>query len=190
MKALKVLATVRVVAALCLIVCFISIRVFVEPYGYSSISSSLSSERGQRSVSYEYNPLSAPAYPSYQDSYFTDDYGNILMIVNVLGEVNKPGQIVVRENADFSTILALAGGLKPDANLTKVVVARQQPDKDGKQAYKIDLDSYYKEGNRMAFIALKPNDTIIIPEKGLSLGKLARIMGIAVSGFSIYNIVN
>lgn len=149
----------------------------------------LSPDGVQRPVSYEYNPLYGPNYPSLQNSYFTDDYGNILMIVNVLGEVNKPGQIVVRESSDFPTVLALAGGLKHDANLTKVLVARQELDKNGMQAYRIDLKKYFKHGDRSTFIALKPNDTIIVPEKGMSLNLLSKVLATALSGFSIFQIL-
>jgi hypothetical protein len=133
-----------------------------------------------------YNPLAGPAYPLVQDSYFTDDSGNILMIVNVLGQVNRQGQMVVRENVDFATILALAGGLQPEANLKKVLVARQEPDKNGVQAYVIDLKSYYKHGDRSSFIALKPNDTIIFPEKSFSFEKFARIVNVVYPWTYIY----
>jgi hypothetical protein len=137
----------------------------------------------------DYNPLAGPNYPLIQNSYFTDDSGNILMLINVLGEVNRPGQIVVRENADFAAIFALVGGLKKGANLKKVLVARQEPEKNGIQAYTINLKHFYQEGDRSAFIALKPNDTIIIPEKHFDLDMVSRLAGIAFSGFSIYSIV-
>jgi hypothetical protein len=137
-----------------------------------------------------YNPLAGPSYPVAQDSYFTDDLGNILMVVNVLGEVAKPGQFIVRENADFATLFALSGGLRPDANLRRVVVARRVPDNNGKQAYVLDLKSYYKNGDRSSFIALKPNDTIIIPEKGITLEKIAHVMGIATPVFYIYDVTH
>jgi hypothetical protein len=136
-----------------------------------------------------YSPMLGPNYPVIPESYFTDDNGNILMVVNVLGEVGSPGQIVVSENADFPSLLSRAGGIKPTANLKKVLVARYRPDNDGKQAYKIDLKPYYEEGDRSAFIALKPNDTIIIPEKkGLTLDLIYRITGIVVSSYTIYSI--
>ena len=137
-----------------------------------------------------YNPLSGPSYPVMQDSYFTDDYGNILMTVNVLGEVNRPGQLVVRESVDFGGLLALSGGTKDSANLSRVVIARRVPDGNGKQAYILDLKAYYKHGDRSMFIALKPNDTIIIPEKGMTLDKLAKIAGITLAGFDIYSIMH
>ncbi len=109
------------------------------------------------------------------------------MIVNVLGEVNKQGQLVVRENVDFATILALAGGLKSEANLRKVLVARQEPGKDGAQAYVIDLKKYYKYGDRSAFIALKPNDTIIIPENSFSFDKFTKVVGAVYPWAYIYS---
>lgn len=122
--------------------------------------------------------FSGPQQTTYnRDSYFTDDSGNILMVVNVLGEVNKQGQLVVRENVDFATILALSGGLKSQVNLKKVLVARQEPDKNGVQAYVVDLKEYYKHGDRSAFIALKPNDTIIFPEKGFNFQKFTSLIG-------------
>jgi len=121
-----------------------------------------------------YRPLPGPSYPIAQNSYFTDDSGNILMFVNILGKVARPGQFVVRENADFSTILALSGGIAEDANLKKVLVVRHEPDNTGKQAYVVNLKSFYKHGDRSGFIALKPNDTIIIPEKGITLKKVSQ----------------
>lgn len=125
-----------------------------------------------------YNPLAGPSYPIAQDSYFTDDSGNILMFVNILGEVARQGQFIVRENADFATVLALSGGLGKEANLKKVLVIRHEPDENGRQAYVVNLKPFYKNGDRSAFIALKPNDTIIIPEKGISLAKISQYSSI------------
>jgi hypothetical protein len=163
-----------------------SVQAFAEPGALSLLFSEPETSMPRQ----DYNPLAGPNYPLIQNSYFTDDSGNILMLINVLGEVNRPGQIVVRENADFAAIFALVGGLKKTANLKKVIVARQEPDKSGAQAYQIDLKHFYREGDRSSFIALKPNDTIIIPEKKFDLDIISRIAGIAFSGFSIYSIVN
>lgn len=137
-----------------------------------------------------FNPLGGPSYPITQDSYFTDDYGNILMYVNVLGEVVRSGQFVVRENVDFSTILALSGGLKPEANLKKVLVIRREPDDNGKQAYVINLKSFYKKGDRSHFIALKPNDTIVIPDKSISLAKISRAIGTVYPLIYLYDLLD
>lgn len=142
-----------------------------------------------QSTQSQYNPLSGPSYPIEQNTYFTDDNGNILMVVNVLGAVNKPGQIIVSENADFSTILAMAGGTTDEANIKKVVVARRDPDTAGNMSYKVNLKKYYKEGDRSGFIALRPNDTVIVPDKkGVSLDNAASVMGIAFGGLSIFSL--
>ncbi len=136
-----------------------------------------------------YNPLNGPNYPMSQDSYFTDDVGNILMIINVVGDVGSPGQIVVRESADFATVLTRVGGPRSTANLKKVVLARNKPDKDGTQTYKINLKPFYEEGDRSAFIALKPNDTIIVPEKkGFNLESITAIAALIISGYTVYRI--
>ena len=157
-----------------------------EPYRSGIVISNLLNNP-QPSSTAPYNPLSGPNYPFFQDSYFTDDYGNILMIVNVLGEVNKPGQIAVRENSDFPTILALAGGVKNSANLTKVIISRKAPDSNGTQAYRLNLKEYYEHGDRDGFVALKPNDTIIIPEKkGFSFDLFSRIAGLTLAGFAAF----
>jgi hypothetical protein len=161
---------------LCLFVTSLTTRVDAAS---SSITSSEFATSNIESSGYS---LPGPKYPLIQDSYFTDDHGNILMIVNVLGEVNRSGQIVVQEDADFATILTLAGGLKEGANQKKVLVARKEPDKNGAQGYIVDLSKFFAKGDRSSFINLKPNDTIIIPEKGLSLEKITRIFGVAVTG--------
>ncbi|ABL66634.1 conserved hypothetical protein [Chlorobium phaeobacteroides DSM 266] len=188
MRFTKIL-TVALLSLQCMAFFGMSGKAEAAQYGTSDISAQLFSGEQQQTTRQVYNPLAGPQYPIIQDSYFTDDYGNILMIVNVLGEVNKQGQLVVRENVDFATILALAGGIKQEANLKKVVVARQNPEKNGIQAYTIDIKKYYKHGDRSSFIALKPNDTIIIPEKAISLTKIARVMSIIYPWVSIYNII-
>ncbi|ABB23636.1 polysaccharide biosynthesis/export family protein [Pelodictyon luteolum] len=161
-----------------------------ETYGAQSTTSPLFNEQQESTTRPEYNPLAGPNYPIQPNSYFTDDNGNILMMVNVLGEVHKPGQIVVRENADFSTVVALAGGQTDRANMKKVVVARQEPDAQGKQSYKINLKEYFKTGNRADFITLRPNDTIFIPDKKkVGLEKIATVIGTAAAGFSIFAIL-
>ena len=154
-----------------------------------SLESTLFTEP-QQAAQPPYNPLAGPSYPIIQDSYFTDDNGNILMTVNVLGEVNRPGQLVVSEHIDFGTLLALSGGSKGTANLSRVLIARREPDSSGKQAYILDLKRYYKHGDRSMFIALKPNDTIIIPERGMTLDNLSRVAAITLAGFDIYSIMH
>lgn len=150
----------------------------------------LHADLGGESKVMPYNPLGGPSYPINQNSYFTDDYGNILMFVNVIGMAGRQGQIVVRENIDFANLLAIVGGINSETNLKKVLVVRSQPEESGKQIYIVDLKPFYKKGDRTNFIALKPNDTIIFPEKGVSLNKIAKVLSITYPVFSLYNIIN
>lgn len=158
---------------------------FAQPFSSSSAMPSLFSSSGMTP-----SPQAQQGVPTYavpQDTYFTDALGNILMNVNVWGEVYKPGQVVVKENADIAAVLSLVGGPKDTANLKKVRVNRQQADENGKQTFNVNLKEYYKEGDRSTFVALKPNDTIIIPEdKGIDTDMVLRIVGIAVSVATAY----
>lgn len=160
-----------------------------QPAGTLSASgSSVFNDPQQKATTRQsFNPIPGPDYPVAPDTYFTDDSGNILMYIKVLGMVNKQGPMVVREDVDFSEILANAQGLRPNADLHKVLVARQKPDENGKQAYIIDLKNFYKYGDRSMFIALKPNDTIVFPEKGISIDKLAKISSIIYPWASVYS---
>ena len=51
------------------------------------------------------------------------------------------------------------------ANLTNVRIYREIPDADGTLVYHIDLNEFINTGNRSNFIKIKPNDTIIVPQK-------------------------
>ncbi len=138
-----------------------------------------------------YKPLPGPNYPVDKGAYFTDDFGNILMVVNVLGQVNRPGQTVVRENVDFAELLSIVGDVRENANLKKVIVARHIPDSKVAQVFQIDLKKFYKKGDESDFIALKPNDTIIVPEKsGLTVANIAQVTSILFTGVSYYVFLN
>ncbi|MEI8186663.1 MAG: SLBB domain-containing protein [Chlorobiaceae bacterium] len=190
MKLIKIIM-IMMLSIQCIIISTVNMKVMAAPNITPSAFGSLFSQEQSPPTRNDYNPLSGPNYPMRQDAYFTDDRGNILMIVNVLGEVNRPGQLVVRENADFPTILSLVGGWKETANLKKVLVARLDPDNKAVQAYRIDIKQYCENGDRASFIALKPNDTIIIPKSnGISLSDLSQIAGLIYTGFTGYSVIH
>ncbi len=135
-------------------------------------------------------PLTTPptgtVFPTYgavqPGSYFTDDMGNILMYVNVWGQVGVPGQHVIREGSDIATVLSIVGGPTVDANLKKIRVNRFMPDENGANSYTVDLRKYQREGDRSEFVDLKPNDTIIVPEdKGLDIRTVATVVGLVAT---------
>jgi hypothetical protein len=110
----------------------------------------------------------APAFSDYQissENFFTDANGNIKMFVNVWGHVNGPGLHEVYDGIDLATLMSIVGGPKPGANLKTVRLYREVPEENGDLVYTINLDSFFQSGDRSEFIKVKPNDTIVIPQK-------------------------
>jgi hypothetical protein len=124
--------------------------------------------------------------PDKAEGYFVDGNGNILMNINVWGNVNRPGQVVVPEGSNLSTLISMAGGPAGNYNLKKVRVNRAYPDEHGNMTYLVDLEKYIKTGDRSTLMDLQPNDTVIIPEsKALDAGTVLGILGIALSVYTI-----
>ena len=96
--------------------------------------------------------------------YVSGDNGTIRMYVNIWGHVSNPGRILVDEGIDLATLLSLSGGPNKGANLIKVRVYHEYPDKDGKIAHIIDLTDFIEVGDRSNFIDIQPNDTFIIKQ--------------------------
>ena len=114
------------------------------------------------------NNAEEPTFSDFQISserYLTDDKGNIMMYVNIWGHVGSPGHHLVYEGIDLATIMSVVGGPKSGANMKKVRVYREIPEEDGTLVYHLDFEKFVSSGDRSEFIRIKPNDTIIIPEK-------------------------
>ena len=130
-----------------------------------------------------------PTFSDFQISserYLTDEKGNIMMHVNIWGHVGSPGHHLVYEGIDLATLMSVVGGPKSGANMKKVRVYREVPDADGTLVYHLDLNNFIKTGNRSNFIKIKPNDTIIVPQK-LSSYFLTQV-GTINTIFSLINI--
>ena len=112
--------------------------------------------------------VTATTFSDFQissEKYLTDQKGNIMMYVNVWGHVGNPGHHLVYDGIDFATLLSVVGGPMDGANLKNVRIYREIPDADGTLVYHIDLNEFINTGNRSNFIKIKPNDTIIVPQK-------------------------
>ncbi len=109
-----------------------------------------------------------PTFSDFQISserYLTDDKGNIMMNVNVWGHVGSAGHHLVYDGIDLATLMSVVGGPNTGANMKKVRVYREIPEEDGTLVYHLDFEKFVSSGDRSEFIRIKPNDTIIIPEK-------------------------
>ena len=114
------------------------------------------------------NIVEEPTFSDFQISserYLTDNNGNIMMYVNIWGHVGSPGHHLVYEGIDLATLMSVVGGPKTGANMKKVRVYREIPEEDGTLVYHLDFEKFVSSGDRSEFIRIKPNDTIIIPEK-------------------------
>jgi hypothetical protein len=134
-------------------------------------------------------PLKSPPLANYQISsqrYITSADGSVMMHVNIWGAVQSSGRHLVYDGIDFATLLSIVGGPSSGANLEKVRIYRETPDLDGRLVHHIDLSEFMKTGRRSKFIKIKPNDTIIVPQKISSF--ILRQIGTINAIFSLINI--
>tara|TARA_Y100001980_G_C14280410_1_gene115081 strand:+ start:99 stop:590 length:492 start_codon:yes stop_codon:yes gene_type:complete len=104
-------------------------------------------------------------YQLSSERYFSNSDGQIKMKVNLWGHVERPGSHFVYDGIDLASLISIVGGPKTGAHLKKVRLYREVPDTDGSIVYEINFNDFIKSGNRENFIKIKPNDTIIIPQK-------------------------
>jgi len=99
------------------------------------------------------------------ERYISDSNGKLRINVNIWGHVNAPGNHLVFDGIDIITLFSIVGGPKIGANLSKIKIIREIDDGDGKLVHIIDLNDFMSTGDRSNFIKIKPNDTILIPQK-------------------------
>ena len=108
-------------------------------------------------------------YQISSEKYITDSNGNIKMNVNVWGHVGQPGNHLVFEGIDIVTLLSIVGGPVGGARLDRIRLIREIPEENGKLVFTINFNQFLTSGSRSNFIKIKPNDTIIVPQKFSSL---------------------
>lgn len=94
--------------------------------------------------------------------------GNDTIIVSeggqvfVVGQVTRPGAYRLKRGLTVVDVISLAGGLTQIAapNGTKVI----REENGGKKTYVVPVSSILRGGDKSKDIALKANDTIVIPE--------------------------
>ena len=86
------------------------------------------------------------------------------MYVNIWGHVGNPGRILVDEGIDLATLFSLTGGPQKGANLKKIRVYHEYPNKQWNIVHIIDFTDFIKTGDRSNFISIQPNDTFIIKQ--------------------------
>ena len=108
-------------------------------------------------------------YQISSERYITDSDGNLRMNVSVWGHVGQPGNHLVFEGIDIVTLLSMVGGPIDGARLDRIKIIREVPEENGQLIFTLNFNEFISIGDRSNFIKIKPNDTIIIPQKISSL---------------------
>ncbi|MCB5261469.1 MAG: SLBB domain-containing protein [Candidatus Cloacimonetes bacterium] len=107
----------------------------------------------------------------------------------ILGQVAKPGLYVVPDDTDFLTLLALAGGPKEDAKLTKIRIVRPIAEND--KVIWVNFKQYLETGDTELIPALQPGDTIVVSGTIFyAFSRVADFLSKAAIALSVYNIVS
>ena len=101
--------------------------------------------------------------------------------VFVVGNVNRPSSIPMKEPLTVSRAIAMAGGVLPYSRTDRITIVRQPPGNAPKQEMVVDLKAIEKK--HADDIALQANDIIEVPVSGGKrlLGNLVGSIGPAVT---------
>lgn len=84
--------------------------------------------------------------------------------VSVVGFVEKPGVFEISGQKTLLEVLAMAGGLNPEAGKT-IQVTRRTP--QGLHTYFIDLDRLSRQGDVRLNLPMQPGDVVNVPKAGV-----------------------
>lgn len=106
----------------------------------------------------------------------------------ILGQVYKPGLYVVPDDTDFLSLLALAGGPREDAKLSKIRIVR--PSAEGDKVIWVNFKKYLETGDASLIPALQPGDTIVISGTIFyAFSRVADFLSKAAIALSVYNLI-
>ena len=116
--------------------------------------------------------------------------GAILMPINLWGSVGKPGIHHVPTQTDLITLLSLAGGPGPDAQLDKITIKRRAGKEE--QILKVDAEEYLNKAG-MRSPVLEANDIVVIPRDTPPISSntvttvtfVGSVLGIILAGFAL-----
>ncbi|HVP37446.1 MAG TPA: SLBB domain-containing protein [Terriglobales bacterium] len=95
------------------------------------------------------------------DYYLSPGADNQLLIkVNVWGEVLKPGIVEVPDNTDLLSLISMAGGPTESAKLSKVKIVRNFTEN---RIFTINVQDCVRDGKAEQIPLIKPGDTVIVP---------------------------
>jgi len=128
-------------------------------------------------------PKMAGGVPGRQ---LTDDYTQRKNLFYVLGQVRVPGTHAYEEGLDILDAIGVAGGTSEFADLKNVRIVSKIG--NGSSVIKVNLKEYQKDGKARRLI-IKPEDTVIIGQKGRSILSWAQIRDVAAVAGTIISFI-
>ncbi len=89
----------------------------------------------------------------------------MLLPVNVLGLVQRPGQYLVPFRTDLISVIAYAGGFSENAKINEIKIVRSavvESNSGMARVIKVDLKRYFEQGDKTQIPQIMPDDTIIV----------------------------
>lgn len=96
------------------------------------------------------------------NQYYLGQANELLIRVNVWGQVLRPGQYFVPATTDLVTLISAAGGPMSRARLTDVQLVRAPGIGQSGEVIEVNLKKYLKTGDKRLIPSLKPEDTIVV----------------------------
>ncbi|HVI52549.1 MAG TPA: polysaccharide biosynthesis/export family protein [Candidatus Sulfotelmatobacter sp.] len=86
-------------------------------------------------------------------------------VVSVIGQVNKPGELILGHRTTVMQALAIAGGLTPYASTGSIIILRHQNDEEKSIAF--PYDDVVQGRSLTSDIVLQPGDVLVVPTSSL-----------------------
>lgn len=115
-------------------------------------------------------------YQSRISEYFYSPTGKeVLIPVQILGEIERPGLYHIPPETNLTTLVAIAGGTRTDANVKKVRLFRAG------EAQKLNLDTIFEDQPNFN---LRQQDTLYIPRKPELISQSTLTVILAISAIA------
>lgn len=129
-----------------------------------------------------------------QGDYILGEERRLEIVVHVLGEVTRPGELRVYDNTNVLEALSKAGGGTQYANLSAVTITRVNPNPSlnsrREQIIHVNIEDYLHKGAKKPLPMLQPGDVISVPRNNLSRWKttasIIRDLSIVATTYFLY----
>ncbi len=136
----------------------------------------------------------ASAASAQRGDYILGEERRLEIVVHVLGEVTRPGELRVEDNTNVLEALSKAGGGTQFANLNAVTITRLPQDaignSSGEQIIHVNINDYLNKGAAEPLPVLQPGDVVSVPRNNFSRWKttasIIRDLSIVASTYFLY----